>query len=116
MQREAFPSRRFPPKPFEEAVSVAAAWLPVRRKLELNIDLTSTDAALRTPVQRMIDRSTQPVPTADAEADTVLLALALSNGGHYNSIEMGTVLAHYLVKQYGLPCVVATIWLPVFAA
>ncbi|MGJ7583319.1 WGR and DUF4132 domain-containing protein, partial [Variovorax sp. RHLX14] len=103
MQRETFPSRRFPPKPFEEVVSVAAAWLPVRRKLELNVNMTGTDAALQAATQRMIDRSTQPNPTADVEADTVLLALALGTGGHYNVNETGTVLVNYLVKQYGLP-------------
>jgi predicted DNA-binding WGR domain protein len=106
MQREAFPSRRFPPKPFEEAVSVAAAWLPVRRKLELNVNMTGTDAALQAATQRMVDRSTQPIPAADAEADTVLLALALGTGGRYNVHEIGNVLVNYLVKQYGLPATI----------
>jgi predicted DNA-binding WGR domain protein len=106
MQREAFPSRRFPPKPSDEAVSVAAAWLPVRRKLELNVNMTGTDAALRAATQRMVDRSTQPDPAADAEADTVLLALALGTGGRYNVHEIGNVLVNYLVKQYGLPATV----------
>jgi len=103
MQREAFPSRRFPAKPFDELPSVGAAWLPVRRKLDLNVDMTGTDAALRAATQRMIDRSTQPIPAPDAEADTVLLALALGTGGNYNTSEMGEAVVNYLVKQYGLP-------------
>ncbi|MDQ0044483.1 WGR and DUF4132 domain-containing protein [Variovorax boronicumulans] len=103
MLREAFPSRRFPPKPFEPPVSVAAAWLPLRRKLDLNVDLSVTDAALRDATQRMVDRGTQPIPAADAEADTVLLALVLSTGGHYGSNEAGAALVRYLVAQYGLP-------------
>ncbi|MGJ7562546.1 DUF4132 domain-containing protein [Variovorax sp. GB1R11] len=102
MLREAFPSRRFPPKPFEPPVSVGAAWLPVRRKLELHVNMTGTDAVLRDATQRMIDRSTQPIPAADAEADTVLLALALSSGNHGNS-QMGAELVPYLAAQYGLP-------------
>jgi predicted DNA-binding WGR domain protein len=102
MLREAFPSRRFPPKPIEAPVSVGAAWLPVRRKLDLNIDLSGTDAGLRDAAQRMLDRSTQPIPAADAEADAVLLALALSSGNHGNS-EMGAQLVPYLAAQYGLP-------------
>lgn len=103
MAREAYPSRRFPPKPLEEAVSVAAAWLPVRRKLDLDVNMTGTDAGLRAATQRMIDRSAQPIPQPDAEADTVLLAFALATGGQYNSSEMGQALVQYLVKQYGLP-------------
>jgi hypothetical protein len=62
MAREAFPSRRFPPKPSKRPVSVAAAWLPVRRKLDLNVDLSGTDAGLRAAAQRMLDRSAQPAP------------------------------------------------------
>lgn len=102
MLREAYPSRRFPPKPVEAPASVAAAWLPVRRKLDLNVNLAGTDASLRDAAQRMIDRSTQPIPAADAEADTVLLALALSSGNHGNS-PMGAELVPYLAAQYGLP-------------
>jgi len=103
MQRAAFPSRRFPPKPFDETPSPAAAWLPVRRKLDLDVDTSATDAALRAVAQRVIDRGTQPTPAADAEADTLLLAFALGTGGNYNANEMGEVVVHYLVKQYGLP-------------
>jgi predicted DNA-binding WGR domain protein len=103
MVREALPSRRFPPAPFTEPVSVAAAWLPVRRKLDLNIDMAATDAGLRDATQRMLDRGAQPIPAPDAEADTVLLALALSTGSHYGSSEMSAVLVQYLVAQYGLP-------------
>lgn len=102
MLREAFPSRRFPPKPFEPPVSVGAAWLPVRRKLDIHVNMTGTDAALRDATQRMIDRSTQPIPAADAEADTVLLALALSSGNHGNS-QIGAELVPYLAAQYSLP-------------
>ncbi len=103
MLREAFPSRRFPPQPFTEPVSVGAAWLPVRRKLDLNIDLTATDAALRDASQRMVERATQPLPEPDAEADTVLLSLALSTGNHHGNTDFSAVLVTYLVAQYGLP-------------
>jgi predicted DNA-binding WGR domain protein len=103
MLRAALPSRRFPPRPSEVPVSVAAAWLPVRRKLDLNVNLSGTDASLRDAAQRMTERGTQPNPAPDAEADTVLLALALGTGGHYGSNEMGAVLVTYLVAQYGLP-------------
>lgn len=102
MLREALPSRRFPPKPFEAPVSVAAAWLPVRRKLDLNVNLIGTDASLRDAAQRMVERATQPIPAADAEADAVLLALALSSGNHGNS-QMGAELVPYLAAQYSLP-------------
>lgn len=102
MLRQAFPSRRFPPQPPQAPVSVPAAWLAVRRNLDPNIDLSGTDASLRDAAQRMIDRATQPSPTADAEADALLLALALSSGNHGNS-ETGAVLVPYLAAQYGLP-------------
>jgi len=102
MLRDAFPSRRFPPKPLADT-SVAATWLVVRRNLALHVDMTATDAALRPAVQRMLDRATPAAPAADAEADAVLLAFALSTGRHYNESEMGAPIAHYLVAQYGLP-------------
>lgn len=103
MLRQAMPSRRFPPQPLQAPASAAAAWQAVRRKLELNINLAGTDAVLRDAAQRMIERSTQPGPAPDTEADTVLLALALGTSGHYGNTEMGAVLVSYLVAQYGLP-------------
>ncbi|SCX73374.1 DUF4132 domain-containing protein [Variovorax sp. EL159] len=102
MLRQAFPSRRFPSKP-AATTSVAATWLLVRRKLDPKVDVSNSDAALQPAVQRMLDRVALPEPPADAESDTVLLALALSTGGYYGENEPGEVVANYLVAQYGLP-------------
>ncbi|RQO47745.1 polymerase [Variovorax sp. KBW07] len=101
MVRQAFSSRRFPPKPFAHT-SVAATWSLVRRQLEPKVDIGNSDAAMQPAVQRMLDRVALPEPAADAESDTVLLALALSTGGHYGENEPGEAVANYLVAQYGL--------------
>jgi hypothetical protein len=101
MARQAFPSRRFPPKPFA-STSVTATWLLVRRQLEPKVDVGNSDVALQAAVQRLLDRVALPAPPADTESDTVLLALALSTGSHYGEKEPGEVVANYLVAQYGL--------------
>ncbi|QNK65233.1 WGR and DUF4132 domain-containing protein [Variovorax sp. PAMC26660] len=102
MLRQAFPSRRFPPKP-AASTGAAATWQLVRRQLDPKVDVGNSDAALQPAVQRMLDRVALREPSADAESDTVLMALALSTGGHYGENEPGEMVANYLVAQYGLP-------------
>ncbi|WP_399678154.1 WGR and DUF4132 domain-containing protein [Xenophilus sp.] len=83
--------------------SVAAAWHLARSKTELSVDVSATDAALRPALQRMLDRTALAEPAADAEADTLLLALALGTTGYYGESEPGAAIVDYLVAQYGLP-------------
>jgi len=82
---------------------VAAAWHLARSKTELSVDVGATDAALRPALQRMLDRAALAEPAADAEADTLLLALALGTTGYYGESEPGAAIVDYLVAQYGLP-------------
>lgn len=100
MQREAYASRRFPqPVP---ALTPLEAWVKVRAQLKADVDLSTTDAALRPAAQRMLDRLGKPAFGPDTEADAVMLALVLSTTGYYGENEPGQAVMDYLVAQYGL--------------
>uniref|UniRef100_UPI00037B260F WGR domain-containing protein n=1 Tax=Paracidovorax oryzae TaxID=862720 RepID=UPI00037B260F len=101
MEREAYATRRFPPP--VQAVPLAEAWQRARGALDVQLDLPGTDAALRDVLQRMSDRLARTAPQPDAEADTVLLALALSMSGYHGENAGGAAIVDYLVAQYGLP-------------
>ncbi|MGJ7532730.1 MULTISPECIES: WGR and DUF4132 domain-containing protein [unclassified Variovorax] len=104
MRRVAFASRRFP-QPVESR-GETAAWFLAQRKLEASIDLDGTDAALRPAAQRLLERmaapSTGSAPGPDAEADALMLALALATSGYYGENEPAETIVDYLVAQYGL--------------
>lgn len=100
LREAAYASRRHP-QPVA-LHGVAAAWHLVRSKTELSIDLSASDPALRPALQRMLDRATQPEPAADAEADALLLALALGTSGYYGENEPGAAIVDYLVARYAL--------------
>lgn len=101
MKRDAYPSRRFPqPRPLQP---LAQAWQRVRTALTVQADVPGTDAALRDTLQRAVDRLGQDDASADAEADAVLLALALSTCGYYGEYARSAAAVDYLVAQYGLP-------------
>jgi len=101
MERETYASRRFPQE--TKAVALPQAWKRVRSSCNFLIDLASTDAPLRDPLQRTIDRLNLHTVEADAEADTALLALALASSGYYGENDPADAIADYLVAQYGLP-------------
>ncbi|XDF34541.1 DUF4132 domain-containing protein [Paracidovorax avenae] len=101
MKRDAYPSRRFPrPRP---VLPLDQAWQRARTALTVRADVPGTDAALRDTLQRAIDRLGQDDASADAEADAVLLALALSTCGYHGEYARGAAAVDYLVAQYGLP-------------
>ncbi|RSZ45749.1 MULTISPECIES: DUF4132 domain-containing protein [unclassified Variovorax] len=104
MRRVAFASRRFP-QPVESR-GATAAWFLAQRKLEASIDIDGTDAALRPAAQRLLERvaapSTGSAPGPDAEADALMLALALGTSGYYGESEPAEAIVDYLVAQYGL--------------
>ncbi|MDA7416250.1 WGR and DUF4132 domain-containing protein [Xenophilus arseniciresistens] len=108
MQGLIYASRRFPQPVLK--TSVSAAWLLVRQKAELSIDLSASDAALRPAAERMLARSQQIEPAEDPEADALLLTLALHTTGYYGESEPGEAVVDYLVARYGLPQAV-DVWL-----
>ncbi|HDR9770061.1 TPA: WGR domain-containing protein, partial [Burkholderia cepacia ATCC 25416] len=102
--REAYASRRFPVP--VTVLDVRAAWLKIEGKDGYSIDIGATDAALRPAAQRMLDRlaARTPIagPVADAQADAVLFALAMTVGDYHGETTIGRPVADYLVAQYGL--------------
>lgn len=96
----AYASRRFPAQ--LPALDKAEAWTRACLGLEIALDLSATDAALRPAAERMLARDTPAVPPPDADADAMLLAYMI---GNHRRDKAGAVsfLVSYLVAQYGLP-------------
>lgn len=96
----AYATRRHP-KPVT-ALGVTASWQRVRAAIEPDLDIDASDAILRPALQRLLDRMKLTEPAPDAEADALLLALALSTTGYYGESEPGGAIVDHLVASYGL--------------
>lgn len=96
----AYATRRHP-KPVT-ALGVTASWQRVRAAIEPDLDIDASDAILRPALQRLLDRMKLTEPAPDAEADALLLALALSTTGYYGESEPGGAIVDHLVASCGL--------------
>lgn len=97
----AYASRQYPAP--VATLSVKEAWQRVRSLVEPTVALGASAAVLQVALRRMLDRLSVDEPAADAEADTLLLALALSTTGYYDGVAPASAIVDYLVARYGLP-------------
>ena len=100
-RRQAYASRQYPAP--VATLSVKEAWQRVGSQLEPSVALDASEEALRPAVQRMLDRLAVDEPAADAQADALLMALALSTTGYYGESAPAKAIVDYLVARYGLP-------------
>ncbi|HEY9094644.1 MAG TPA: WGR domain-containing protein, partial [Hydrogenophaga sp.] len=100
-RRLAYASRQYPAP--VAALSVKETWQRVRSQVEASVAMDASEEALRATLQRMLDRLTEDEPAADAQADSLLLALALSTTGYYGESAPAKAIVDYLVARYGLP-------------
>lgn len=105
-----YASRRYP-WPMEPR-TLKPAWQRVRSlvcpveggpDLDLVFNMDSSAPVFKDPLQRMLDRQHLVEPPSDAEADALLLCLALSSTDFYSGSESEMAIIDYLVARYGLP-------------